>query len=148
MSDTGPVDGTALMVSATSRTLRRQLRPLDWVVLEEVALDAVDEDGRIIARTSARQIAERLRVDAESAHRALRSLRRRGLLGLEPDRRSSTRFELSLYVLGSMSGLTVITSLPAQAASSAVEADWEQQPDPSSSLLRHEHGGLDLGLRR
>lgn len=57
MSDTGPVDGTALMVSATSRTLRRQLRPLDWVVLEEVALDAVDEDGRIIARTSARQIA-------------------------------------------------------------------------------------------
>jgi hypothetical protein len=136
-----------VVVSAASRTLRRQLRPLDWVVLEEVALDAVDEDGRLVARTSARQIAERLRVDAESAHRALRSLRRRGILGLEPDRSSSVRFELSLYVLASTSGLTVITSRPAQAPWSAGAAEPEPQQAPASSLLRLDHGGLDLGLR-
>jgi hypothetical protein len=45
------------------RPLRRALRPLVWVILEEVALDAVLEDGCLVARTSARQIADRLGLD-------------------------------------------------------------------------------------
>ncbi|MGH9106077.1 MAG: hypothetical protein ACRDZX_09605 [Acidimicrobiales bacterium] len=53
----------AVVVSAASRALRRQLRPLVWVALEEVALDALAEDGQLVARTSARQVAERLGVD-------------------------------------------------------------------------------------
>ena len=40
---------------------------LAWVTLEEVALDAVAEDGRLVARTSARQVAERLGVDPGTA---------------------------------------------------------------------------------
>ena len=75
-------DGATLVVSALSRALRRQLRPLAWVTLEEVALDAVAEDGRLLARTSARQVAERLGVDPGTAASALRALRRRGLLAL------------------------------------------------------------------
>ena len=59
------------MVSAASRTLRRQLRALAWVTLEDVALDAVAEDGRLVARTSARQVAERLGVDPCAVARAL-----------------------------------------------------------------------------
>ena len=50
------------------------------MTLEEVALDAVAEDGRLVARTSARQVAERLGVDPGTAAGALRVLRDRGLL--------------------------------------------------------------------
>jgi DNA-binding transcriptional ArsR family regulator len=102
-------DDAAVVVSAASRALRRRLRPLAWVTLEEVALDAVDEDGRLVARTSARQVAERLGVDPGTAAGALRALRRKGLLALEREQGSAGRFGLSVYVLGSVAGLTVLT---------------------------------------
>ena len=47
-----------ILLSPDCRSLRRSLRPLDWVTLEDVALDAVAEDGRLVCRTSARQVAE------------------------------------------------------------------------------------------
>ncbi len=72
-------------MSAASRTLRRQLRALTWVTLEDVALDAVAEDGQLVARTSARQVAEHLRVDPLAVAGALKVLRDRGLVRLEPD---------------------------------------------------------------
>ncbi len=50
-------------MSVRARRLRKELRPLVWVTLEEVALDAVFENGRLFARTSARLIADRLGVD-------------------------------------------------------------------------------------
>ena len=61
-----------LLVSAASRTLRGQIRALTWVTLEDVALDAVAEDGQLVARTSARQVAERLKVNPAAAAGALR----------------------------------------------------------------------------
>ena len=70
----------AVLLSADCRPLRRALRPLVWVTLEEVALDAVVEDGRLVARTSARQVAERLGIDPGTAAAALRDLRKRGLV--------------------------------------------------------------------
>ena len=79
-----------------------------WTVLEEVALDAVDEDGRLVARTSARRVADQLGVDPTTAAGALRVLRQRGFLTLERQSGPVGRFWLSLYVLGSVSGLTVI----------------------------------------
>ena len=98
-----------LLVSAASRTLRRQLPALAWVTLEDVALDAVREDGRLVCRTSARQVAEHLRVDPLAVARALKVLRDRGLVSLEPDRVGiGRRFELWVYVLGPVSGLTVV----------------------------------------
>lgn len=96
------------MVSASSRTLRRRLRPVAWVILEEVALDAVVEDGRLVARTSARQLADRLGVDPSTAGNALSALRRQGLLVLEREHGPAGRFELSVYVLGAIAGLTVV----------------------------------------
>lgn len=97
------------MLSTASRALRRQLRPSVWVTLEEVALDAVVEDGRLVARTSARQVAERLGVDPGTAARALGDLRRRGLLVLEREHDAAGRFGLSVYVLGSTAGLRVLS---------------------------------------
>jgi hypothetical protein len=98
-----------LLLSAASRTLRRQLRALPWVTLEDVALDAVAEDGQLVARTSARQVAEHLRVDPLAVARALKVLRDRGLVRLEPDQDDlARRFGLWVYVLGPVSGLTVV----------------------------------------
>ena len=99
-----------LLVSAASRALRRQLRALAWVTLEDVALDAVVEDGLLVSRTSARQVAERLRADPRAVAGALKVLRDRGLVRLEPDQRGefARRFGLWVYVLGPVTGLTVV----------------------------------------
>jgi len=102
-------DDVAVVVSAASRALRRQLRPLVWVTLEEVALDAVAEDGRLVARISARMVAERLGVDPGTAASALRALRQRGILALKREHGPAGRFGLSVYVLGPVAGLTVLT---------------------------------------
>ena len=100
---------SGILLSPDCRSLRRSLRPLDWVTLEDVALDAVAEDGRLVCRTSARQVAEHLRVEPLAVARALKVLRNRGLVSLEPDRVDmGRRFGLWVYVLGSVTGLTVV----------------------------------------
>jgi hypothetical protein len=100
---------SGILLSPECRSLRCSLRPLDWVILEDVALDAVDEDGQLVSRTSARRVAEHLRVDPLAVARALKVLRNRGLVSLEPDRADiGRRFELWVYVLGPVSGLTVL----------------------------------------
>jgi DNA-binding transcriptional ArsR family regulator len=121
-----------LVVSAASRTLRRQLRALGWVTLEEVALDAVAEDGQLVARTSARQVAERLRLDPRAVARELKALRDRGLVRLEPDQGEiGRRFGLWVYVLGPLTGLTVI--------------DARATPSPPPSLSAPGPEPFDLG---
>jgi hypothetical protein len=107
---------SGVVLSPGCRPLRRSLRPLDWVTLEDVALDAVREDGQLVSRTSARQVAERLRVEPLAVARALKVLRNSGLVSLEPDRVDiGRRSGLWVYVLGPVSGLTVVdapTTLP------------------------------------
>jgi len=97
-----------VVVSSAARRIRKELRPMAWTVLEEVALDAVVEDGRLVSRTSARRIAAQLGVDPTTAASSLRVLRQRGFLALERQSGPAGRFGLSLYVLASPSGLTVI----------------------------------------
>ena len=123
------VGEAAIALSAASRELRRQLRPLAWVTLEEVALDAVSESGRLVARTSARLVAERMGVAPAAAAGALRVLRQRGLLILEHETRPDLRFGLSVYRLEAVPGLAVI------------EAD--RPLSPSSSLLATAPGGSE-----
>ena len=96
MSSDDRTDNTMVVMSTASRSLRRALRPLAWAILEDVALDAVPEDGRLVARTSARQVAERLRVDPGTAAQALRILRERGFLVLEREKGPSG----SLWAVG------------------------------------------------
>ncbi len=56
----------------------------------------------------ARRVAELLEVDPGSAARALRVLREHGLVALEREKGPAGRFGLSVYVLGTIAGLTVI----------------------------------------
>jgi hypothetical protein len=100
---------STVLLSVECRVLRRELRPLVWVILEEVALDAVvEDDARLVARTSARRVAERLRVDPGTAATALRALRQRGLVSLEREKVPGGRFDMSVYELRSISGLSVV----------------------------------------
>jgi DNA-binding transcriptional ArsR family regulator len=101
-------DDAVVVIAAASRPLRRALRPLAWVILEDVALDAELEEGRLVAHTSARQVAERLGVDPGTAARALRIVRERGLLVLEREKGPAGRFGLSVYAIGTVPGVTVI----------------------------------------
>jgi DNA-binding transcriptional ArsR family regulator len=96
------------VLSAECRVLRRVLRPLVWVTLEEVALDATPQGGRLVAPTSARQVAERLGIDPGTAAAALRVLRERGLVELEREKGPAGRFGLSVYTLRPIAGLTVV----------------------------------------
>ena len=79
------------------------------MILEEVALDAVFEGGRLVARTSARQIADRLGVDPTTVAKALQTLRKRGLVTLEREKGPAGRFGLSVYTLGPAPGLTLVS---------------------------------------
>jgi DNA-binding Lrp family transcriptional regulator len=97
-----------VLVGPGSRELRRRLRAVEWVVLEEVALDAVVEHGRATAATSARRIADNLGIDPGTASSALRRLRSLGLV--EHDRADGTagRFGLSVYILVPTPGIELV----------------------------------------
>lgn len=81
------------------------LRPVAWVVLEAVVLGAAADGDDLVARTSARHVAELLGLDAQTASAALRVLRTRGLLELRRPASQAGRFGLSSYVLGDVLGL-------------------------------------------
>ena len=104
------MDATAaVLVSQASRPLRRLLTPVEWVVLEDLALDAThDGDGPPVAATSARQVAGHLGISPGSVAKALGRLRSLGLV--THDRRPGTdgRFGLSVYRLVAVPGLEVV----------------------------------------
>jgi hypothetical protein len=71
----------AVVLRPASRELRRSLRPIEWVVLEDVALDARrDDTGVLVASTSAREVAEHLGLTPGAVARALARLRSAGLV--------------------------------------------------------------------
>jgi hypothetical protein len=115
-----------VLLTAECRPLRRSLRPLVWVILEEVALEAVVADGRLVARTSARQVAERLGIDPGTAASALTALRQRGLVSSSREKGPAGRFGLSVYDLHPVSGLSVVqpcTAEPFMVSPSTVQPD-------------------------
>lgn len=96
-------------LDAASRELRRVLRPIEWVVVEDVALDAVaDGAGALVAATSARAVAEHLGLTPGAAARALARLRGEGLLTHAQEAGPAGRFGLSAYLLGAVPGLEVV----------------------------------------
>ena len=100
---------TVVVLRAASRELRRSLRPIEWVVLEDVALDARrDDDGVLVASTSAREVAEHLGLTPGATARALARLRSAGLVTHARQIGPAGRFGLSAYVLGPVPGMAVL----------------------------------------
>jgi DNA-binding transcriptional MocR family regulator len=88
------------------RALRLRLRALEWVVLEDVALDAVlDPAGRSVAATSARRVAANLGVDPGTVAKALTHLRADGLIEHSRSQGADGRFGLSAYLLAPIPGI-------------------------------------------
>ncbi len=106
-----------LVLGPASRPLRQALRPIEWVVLEDVALDArPDGSGLLVASTSARRVAEHLGLTPGSAARALAGLRSAGLVTHLRQPGEAGRFGLSAYVLGPVPGLDVVEAASAPCA--------------------------------
>ncbi len=103
------MDDIGIVVGPASRELRRALRPIEWVVLEDVALDArLDGKGDLVAPTSARRVAEHLGLTPGAVARALARLRSNGLVTHARQAGPAGRFGLSAYVLVPIAGLDVI----------------------------------------
>lgn len=111
----GVTDGVGrIVVGPASAELRRSLRPIEWVVLEDVALDArPDADGALVAPTSARRVAEHLGLTPGAAAGALARLRSAGLVIHARQAGPAGRFGLSAYVLGPVPGLDVLDAAEA-----------------------------------
>ena len=102
-------DGGRVVLGPAARELRRALRPIEWVVLEDVALDARrDGTGALVAPTSARRVAEHLALTPGAVARALARLRSAGLVTHARQAGPAGRFGLSAYVLGPVPGLEVL----------------------------------------
>lgn len=133
---------TRLVLSSASRGLRRQLSPVAWAVLEEVALDTTEQDGVLVAATSSRRIAEQLGLAPSTAATALRQLRKRRLLRLEQRSGPAGRFGLAVYTLEAIPGLRVelpCAGSPDAAAPCAADGDAAAGGDDrrsSGPLLR------------
>lgn len=97
--------GSHLVLDARVLASVRRLRPMPWAVLEAVALVADTDGHELVARTSARHVADLLGVDPGTAAAGLRVLRRHGVLELPRDGGPAGRFGLSAYIVGDVAEL-------------------------------------------
>lgn len=97
-----------VVVWSHARDLMRVFRPQVWVVLQDLALDAEWRDGRLVASSSARLVAEHLHIDPGTAAAALRALRDRGVAELCQTPGASGRFGLASYTLRLPPGLEIV----------------------------------------
>lgn len=105
-ADVTDCSDTALLITRPALASIQSLGTTAWVVLEVLALDAVDDDGELVARASARAIADTLSVSKDTAAGALRRLADAGLVERQRQHRTGGRFGLGGYVLHLPSGLT------------------------------------------
>ena len=101
-----------VVVWSHARDLLRVFRPQMWVVLEDLALDAEWRDGRLVASSSARLVAEHLHIDPGTAAAALRGLRDRGVAELCQTSGAAGRFGLASYTLRLPPGLEIVSRQP------------------------------------
>jgi hypothetical protein len=99
-----------VMVDGRCSELRRRVGPLGWVVLEELALLAVeDPDAGLIARVGVRGLAASLGVAKGTAASAVRRLIAAGLIVRADERRGEGgRFAGSGYRLWLTPGISVV----------------------------------------
>lgn len=89
----------SLVLGPMADETRRSLGPLSWAALEALVTDAHrSEDGGVV-NTSVRQLAARLGVAKNTAHRALVTLRDAGFLEPHQSRSTSGQFAAGEYRL-------------------------------------------------
>lgn len=104
-ADVNDCNDAAVTLGRSALTSIRTLGTTAWVVLELLALDAVVDDGALVARTSARAIAGAVSVSKDTAAGALRRLIDAGLIERQQQSRTGGRFSAGRYVLHLPPGL-------------------------------------------
>lgn len=127
-----------VLVSRASRALKRSLTALEWVVLEDGALDATDDGhGRLVAATSARQVAEHLGVSPGSTAKALSRLRSLGVVTHDRQPGPAGRFGLSRYRLVLPPGVEVVGA--SGSASPRTDSPRVESPGTASPRAAERH---------
>ncbi len=134
-------------LGAECRALRHRLAPLDWMVMEELALDAVlDEAGRLCSTISARQLAESLGCDPGAVAKALARLRRLGLVGHHRQVGPAGRFGPSLYWINPTAGLRVVTEVRTSVGAPRTAAPRVDAPCVASPRADSPHTERDAAV--
>ncbi len=107
--------GVGVVVRPEVRKVMRALRPSVWPVLLDVALDAEWRDGHLVASTSARLVADHLRIDPGTAAAGLRALREHGLVELTQVSGANGRFGLAIYTLHLPDSIRLLSAHPLRA---------------------------------
>ena len=126
-------DDRGVVVWSRARDLLRVFRPQAWVVLQDLALDAEWRDGRLVAASSARLVAEHLHIDPGTAASALRALRDRGVAELCQTSGAAGRFGLASYTLRLPPGLEMIS--PPQSGTPRGDKPHTEQPLAEKPLV-------------
>ena len=96
----------SLVISPAALGSIRTVGPTAWVVLEMAALDALDDEGVLVAHVSSRSIAAAVSMSKDTVASALRRLADAGLIERQPQHRTSGRFGAAGYVIHLPAGLT------------------------------------------
>jgi len=141
-----------VIVTISSRVLKRSLGPTAWAVLEDVVLDAIPHEDRWLARTSTRQVADHLGLTPGTVARALARLCTEGIVHREDRRDADTgRFGETVYAVVPVAALRPCVDPPhtvrrSTATPPTAERDTEkretarQDPEPRSTAA-HRRGG-------
>ena len=145
-------DGSAVVVTVESRALVLRVGPTAWAVLQDVVLDARPHNGRWLATTSTRRVAEHLGLTPGTVARALARLCTEGIVHREDRRDADTgRFGETVYVVAHLVGLRPCVDLPLTADRDAASP---RTAAPLTDNRRSEPGDEDerrtspLGRRR
>jgi hypothetical protein len=120
----------AVVLWSHARDLLRTFRPQAWVVLQDLVFDAEWRDGRLVAPSSARLVAEHLHIDPGTAAAALRTLRERGIAELTQSSGVDGRFGLAAYTLRLPPGLVLLTPRANQPRSAPPRTEIAHRVDP------------------
>lgn len=133
------VSPVVLVLDVASCPARRDLGPLAWAVLEDVAL-VVDPDAGT-ASTSIRAVAERLGISKDTAQRGFAILRRLGIIeSMPPGRCPAGRFGRAVYRVNLPDGLRLDRS-HSDAADSHVRRAVRAEPGDQG----HGTASVELG---
>ena len=125
--------GCGVVLSAECRLVRRSLRPLVWVILEEIVLARLSSTtvSSLRAPRPARSLNDSGSTRAPWRKRR-RVLGRRGLVSLEREKGPAGRFGLSVYELRPPAGMTVVQP---DAAELLMVSPSMVQPDTAGAVV-------------
>ena len=89
----------SIVLGPDADEMRRTLGPLAWAALESLVTDTRPAAGEAVVHASIRSLADRLGVAKNTAHRAVSTLRRAGLLQHVPVRTTTGQFATGTYRL-------------------------------------------------